>query len=184
MKNVKIFLYFLISTFVIGMLILPTMASDKNSKKATESASPLDTIQEQLQNIFTKNSSVANCQRQNYSLSCAYQTQTFLVHTSDLNGQYLPQTYHADGPNAQGFLINLEERDGQCPRTLLVMPQELDEPYWRTYVNQYNLSNGHCLSLSFAYGSRVNEELKKQIVQTIDAMGQQADPEVKGKYSQ
>jgi len=94
-------------------------------------------------------------------------TMLFTVHGIAKNGEISPDTHQEEGPNFKGFLLRVQLREGP-PMTAAVVPQTLKRPYFATYIDAppTEKEDQH-FAVSFAYGGRVDEKLKKAIFAAI-----------------
>jgi hypothetical protein len=103
-------------------------------------------------------------------LTARYQTQTFLVHARDRTGKYAKDAHEEDGPNQGGFLLSVTIKDAHYDGPL-VIPQDLREPYWTTYLNEYRLTRvgagERYLWVNLSHGSGLCQVVLCQIKQCI-----------------
>lgn len=77
------------------------------------------------------------------------------------------KTYQDEGPKFKGFILRVELRDGEYGGAAGV-PQTLQGPYYSTFIDASNVDkNNKHYFVSFAYGGRLDPELKKAIMDAI-----------------
>lgn len=74
-------------------------------------------------------------------LRVRYLTRKFMVHGQYRTGEYTDDPREEEGPKNRGFLLHAYFHSEQ-PVSALVVPCELHEPYWMTYVNHYEIGAG------------------------------------------
>lgn len=95
----------------------------------------------------------------NATLHAEYQTQTFLVYSRAMTGQISAKPYAQVGPNYQGFRLELSVQPGPYAGQAVV-PQDLREPYWQTYIDAVPLKGGNqYLAVRLSYGEQTNSRL-------------------------
>lgn len=111
------------------------------------------------------------------SLTYAYQTQKFMVHSIGKDGSIYKKAHEEQGPGYRGFLITLTQQKGTY-RGAADIPQDLKRPYWTTYVNAYPTNaNSEHIHLNLSYGSGTDRKLLEKIkacISTGDALGTDA----------
>jgi hypothetical protein len=98
-------------------------------------------------------------------LTVRYRTQTFLVHGSSKGGEYDTAAHAEEGPNRGGFLLRLTFH-AERPVRAAVVPQDLQGPYWRTFIDDYPLgagAGGGYVSMSLSYGRHAPNCLLSEI---------------------
>ena len=98
-------------------------------------------------------------------LTVRYRTQTFMVHGSPKAGEYDQEAHAEEGPNRGGFLLRLTFH-AKRPVRAAVVPQDLQGPYWRTFIDDYPLgavAGGGYVSMSLSYGRHAPRCLLSQI---------------------
>jgi hypothetical protein len=98
-------------------------------------------------------------------LTARYRTQTFMVHNRLMTGEYVKQAHEQEGPNKGGFFLAVTFQE-EKPDRQAVVPQDLHEPYWTTYINDYPVGSGAgagYVSVSLAYNGQTPRELLDKI---------------------
>lgn len=111
------------------------------------------------------------------SLTYAYQTQKFMVHSISMTGSISEKAHEEQGPGYRGFLMTITQHKGIYQEQALI-PQGLKRPYWTTYLNAYPINaNSEYIRLNLSYGSRTDRKLLEKIkacISTGDALGADA----------
>ena len=90
-------------------------------------------------------------------------TMEFTIHGRSKTGEISPRTHRREGPNFMGFVLRLSVGEGRYAGAAVV-PQPLRGPYFPTYIDAIPTPDAKGYYwVSFSYGSRVDEELKKAI---------------------
>ena len=94
-------------------------------------------------------------------------TMTFTLHSRAKTGEISPQTYQQEGPSFKGFILRVALEDGQYGGAAMV-PQTLQEPYFAIFLDAPVTDDGKKhYQVHFSYGSRLDPELKKAILEAI-----------------
>lgn len=94
-------------------------------------------------------------------------TMAFTIHGRHMTGEISPTTHVEEGPNYKGFIIRLELREGPY-RGQAIVPQELNDVYWRTWLDVVPVAErDQHLVIGFSYGNRLDEEFKAAIVKVL-----------------
>ncbi len=98
-------------------------------------------------------------------LTVRYQTRKFWVYSRYMTGAIALQPEQEEGPDYQGFLMEISEHPGSYEGQL-VSGQTLSEPYWKTYVAAYpTKGENRYLWISLSYGARTDSQLIEKIKQ-------------------
>ena len=108
-------------------------------------------------------------------------TMMLTVHGRSKTGEISPQTHQQEGPNFKGFLLRVSVRDGKYAGAAVV-PQTLQGPYFPTYIDASPVEkqDKHYF-VSFAYGSRLDSDLKKAIFEAIPRIPAPDDKDRSGR---
>src|SRR5439155_23836766 len=95
-------------------------------------------------------------------------TMMFTLHRRGKAGEVFPDTYQEEGPNWKGFILRVTLREGTYGGAAAV-PQILQEPYFATYIDAKAVKKNDAKHyfVRFSYGSRLDQDLKKAISETI-----------------
>ena len=89
-------------------------------------------------------------------------TMMFTVHSRAMTGEVSKETYQEEGPNFKGFVLSVSLQGSNEVQALV--PQELKEPYFVTYINLVPTENAKgYFWIKFSYGSRTDTKLKEAI---------------------
>ncbi len=96
-------------------------------------------------------------------------TMMYTVHSRSKSGEIYPQTYQEEGPNFRGFMLRVALEEGAYAGAAAVL-QTLQGPNYPTFIDAVSIAAGkkHYL-IHFSYGSRLDPELMKAILDTIPA---------------
>jgi hypothetical protein len=98
-------------------------------------------------------------------------TMVFTLHSRSMTGEYSANTYKEEGPNYRGFLLSVRVEPGRY-NGQAVVPQELHGPYYATYIDDPKEVDGKThYVISFSYGSRIDQKLKKAIMDALPRRG-------------
>jgi hypothetical protein len=156
-----------------------------------ETPAALNDLAARLKQLLKKDSPDAEVEVRDNELTIRYRTREFLVYGRNKTGEFSERPHDEEGPKFRGFLLHAWFHP-ERPQTALVVPQEMSEPYWTTFVNQYAIGSGAAtgfvsVRLSYNHGtdSKVLERLKTALAadekQPADdplgpAQEQKADP--------
>lgn len=94
-------------------------------------------------------------------------TMMFTLHGRYMTGEIRSQTHQEEGPNFKGFLLKISLHEGDYDGQAVV-PQTLHGPYFPIFIDAPMTADGkRHYWVSFSYGSRLDEELKKAILGAI-----------------
>ena len=159
--------------------------------KAVESHPALIAVAERLREVLKTAQPKATVEIRGDEIIAEYQTQKFMVHRRDMIGAISAEAHQELGPNYQGFLLRLRLSVGALVNMQAFLPQELSEPYWKTYIARYNLrvveagigsddyerhvrTRYEHLQMAFSYGSRSDQKLIEQIKETVASYAKEA----------
>jgi hypothetical protein len=132
---------------------------------------PPDEMVKKLTATVRKHCPDATVEVTNEGFVAKFGTMTFTVHGRGKSGEIFAQTHQQEGPNFKGFLLHVSLRDGKYEGAAVV-PQTLQGPYFPTYIDAAAVEkqDKHYF-VSFSYGSRLDPDLKKAILETIPQTG-------------
>lgn len=94
-------------------------------------------------------------------------TMMYTLHSRSMTGAVSPETYQKEGPNYKGFMLSVALEDGEY-QGQPVVPQTLREIYYDAFIDAVPVEGGaKHYEIGFAYGSRLDPELKKAIFDTL-----------------
>jgi hypothetical protein len=134
--------------------------------------SALKSLERRLKALLKTSCPDAIVELKTEELTIRYKTQKFMVHGSDRTGTYSKDLHEELGPNRGGFLLRLTLRASKYNGPL-VIPQTRREPYWNTYLNEYDLKAerfGAVLWMSLSYSDAAPEKLLTSIKECVAAV--------------
>lgn len=94
-------------------------------------------------------------------------TMIFTVHRRSKTGKVGEKTDQVEGPNYQGFILSISVQDGQY-HGAAVVPQTLQRPYWKTYIDRPATKDGKShFVINFSYGARLNREFISALLEAL-----------------
>jgi hypothetical protein len=102
----------------------------------------------------------------------------FEVHNSSKTGEASADTHKERGPSAEGFVLTLDEIEGEpVSQALDLAPQAgaggrpfLKRPYWESYVHSQRIPERHkSLMMYFDFGSALNATFKEEMLQLLSS---------------
>lgn len=119
-------------------------------------------LTEQLISIARKHYPKADVFQKDDHLVIKHGTMMFTVHDQWKTGEIRPETRQVEGPNFQGFILELRIKHGKYDGPAMV-PQAIHRPYWTTYIDRPLHQDGKSyFVINYSYGSRFNEELMSE----------------------
>lgn len=104
------------------------------------------------------------------ALVIAYQTQTYKIHSIQMDGEVLPKAHDELGPGYMGFLLVINLQDAGVMNQAFT-PQTMREPYWRTDLDVTPLAQTHKqIYWRLSYGVRTDTNLLTRIRQTLHSL--------------
>lgn len=151
----------IITLILSSLLISPITYA--NQKELGQTHQELQKIKTKVEKIFDKHKVEIAITLESNRLIARFHTDKFMLHTIHKTGYISPKVYEQEGPNYDGILLDVSLRDGKYVGQA-VIPQELNQIYWKTYINAYPINKEkQYLWLALSYGSRTNKELIKEI---------------------
>jgi hypothetical protein len=74
-------------------------------------------------------------------LRVRYRTQKFMVHGRNKTGEFSEKAQEEEGPRLHGFLLQIDYHP-ERPIRALVVPCDVQQPYWTTFVNDFAIGKG------------------------------------------
>lgn len=119
------------------------------------------------------------------SLILRYKTRKYMVYPGSKSGRLGRELEEKEGPDDEGILLRVHvQAKGEVNQA--VVPQTIDEPYWKTFLNVYPIKNAEKqIYVALSYRSRTDKDLiskLKSIAEQVDD-GQPAtrsDPDTEG----
>jgi hypothetical protein len=94
-------------------------------------------------------------------------TMIFTIHPVDKLGEVKQETYQAEGPNYQGFIIGLGVKE-EGYEGAAILPGYHQGPYWDAYFDYPPTADGKAYhSIHFAHGVSLNKEFKQAIFEAL-----------------
>ena len=91
----------------------------------------------------------------------------FTIHSRWKTGEISEKTRTVEGPNYRGFMLEVSLQEGLY-QGAAVVPQTLDRPYWKTYIDAINKEDsGKHLWVSFSYGGRIDQKFFQAIFKSL-----------------
>ncbi len=159
-------------TLLIAMLAVasPVLADD----------TPLSQVAELLSKVAEEMKPVASVEQNGRSVILSHRTRTYMVYSTDKLGRHSEKAHEEVGPMYDGMIVQVTVQDGRYAGAAEI-PQDLQEPYWKTFVNAYPISKGkQHLHVNISYGSRTDQAMIKRIKSILESMIDDA-PTVKAK---
>jgi predicted Ser/Thr protein kinase len=100
------------------------------------------------------------------------------VHNSSKTGEASADTHRGRGPSAEGFVLTLDEIEGEpVSQALDLAPQAgaggrpfLKRPYWESYVHSQRVPERHkTLMMYFDFGPALNATFKEEMLQLLSS---------------
>ena len=150
----------------MSRIILATLALVVSSGPAL-AAPPSDDMIEQLTKAIRKHCPDAIIETTKNEFVAKFGTMTYTLHARGKGGEVYEKTYQEEGPNYKGFVLRVELREGKYEGAAAI-PQTLQGPYFATFIDATNMekNNKHHF-VAFSFGSRLDSELKKAIMDVI-----------------
>ena len=104
-------------------------------------------------------------------LTVSYETQKFMVHRSDMTGDWSSNAVEEVGPKRKGITLHVSVEPLGYPNQLW-LPQTQHEPYWDTYVNVTPVSGTtNQLWWLLSYGSSAADKgIVKRLQEAIESL--------------
>jgi hypothetical protein len=144
----------ILTTIVLILSVSPTFA-----------APPDDEVMEKITKAIRKHCPDATFATTKQAFEAKFDTMTYTLHQRGKAGEAYEKTYQEEGPKWKGFILRVELREGKYEGAA-VIPQTLQGPYYPTFIDAANVGTKHHF-VSFAYGARLDPELKKAIMEVI-----------------
>lgn len=130
-------------------------------------APPPEALRQKLTQVIRKHRPEAQFEVTKDAFTAKTGTMMFTVHARSKSGEVFEKTYQEEGPNYKGFVLTVATYPGPY-QGAAVVPQTLQGPYFQTYLDATPTEKGdeHYL-VHFAYGSRLDADLKKAIMDAI-----------------
>jgi hypothetical protein len=120
-------------------------------------------------------------------LRVSFRTQKFMVHGRNRAGEFSEKAHEEEGPRLRGFLLQINYH-AERPIRALVVPCDVQEPYWTTFVNDFAIGKGKeagfasaTLSYNQGTGAKLLEKLKNSL--TADEKPALSAPATRSKKS-
>ena len=129
----------------------------------------LKSLERRLKALLKASCLDATVQLEAEELTVCYKTQKFMVHNSDRTGIYSQELHEEFGPNRGGFLLRVTLRASKY-KGPLVIPQTRREPYWKTYLNEYDVKGeeaGAVFWMSLSYSDATPPNLLTRIKKCV-----------------
>lgn len=132
-----------------------------------EAAAPSDELVRSLTAVIRKHCPDAEIAVSGEAFTAKSGTMKFTVHARSKTGEIFARTYEEEGPNFKGFLLRIAVESGPYLGAAAI-PQTLQGPYYRTLIDGPATADGagH-YRVNFAYGSRLDADLKQALLETI-----------------
>lgn len=159
-------------TLIIAMLAVaaPVLADDN----------PLSLVAERLSKVAEEMKPVASVAQNGRCVTLSHRTRTYMVYSIDKLGRHSEKAHEDVGPMYDGLIVQVTVQDGRYAGAA-VIPQDLQEPYWKAFVNAYPILKGkQHLHVNISYGSRTDHVMITRIKGILESMIDD-DPTVKAK---
>ena len=104
-----------------------------------------------------------------------HSTMQFMIHGRDLTGRISDKPYPTEGPSFKGFILEVTPEEGEY-QGMARVPQTLREPYWSTFIGAPATEDGKgYFRVNFSYGSRLDEEFKKAVMEAFSSKVREVD---------
>ena len=100
------------------------------------------------------------------TITVSHRTFHAAVHGIDKTGKIDHQVTIVEGPNVDGFYIDIRHREGKY-NGAASYPQDFKETYWSRYFNVYDLGDSHIV-INYSYGKQTNKDVKEIVVSIIE----------------
>jgi hypothetical protein len=109
-------------------------------------------------------------------------TMMFTLHTRQMTGEILTNTFQKEGPNYTGFVLNVEVEKGPY-RGQAFGAQELRGPYYPTFIANPPTEDGtNHYWITFSYGGGLDPKLKQTIFHALSiSTSQSGEPIIQNK---
>jgi hypothetical protein len=129
--------------------------------------SPITTLDRTLTPIIRKTFPDAKIEVTATTYQAKHGTMDFTVHRRNMAGEIFPQTDVLEGPSYKGFFLHIGLHDGLYDGQA-VMPQDLQEPYWTTFLDAPALpGKKQYFLVNFSYGSRLDKDFKQAMMEVL-----------------
>jgi len=94
-----------------------------------------------------------------------YRTRKFMVHGQYKTGEFTEKALEEEGPRIRGFRLHAYFHT-ERPRGALVVPCDIQEPYWTTFANQYAIGTGKdsgYISVRLSYTHQTDSKLLERL---------------------
>ena len=128
---------------------------------------PPDALVNKLTAVIREHCPNATVEVTEEAFRAKYQTMLFTVHDIQMTGNILPKPRQVEGPNYEGFLLDIRMQKGPY-NGQLVVPQVIHEPYWSTFFDGPSSEDGqNCYWINFSYGGGLDPKLKQAIMDAL-----------------
>ena len=104
-------------------------------------------------------------------LAVRYRTQKFMVHGRYKTGEFSEKAHEEEGPKFRGFLLQINFHE-ERPDRALVVPCDVQRPYWTTFVNDFAIGKGKeagFASTSLSYNQGTDAKLLEKLKNCLAA---------------
>lgn len=120
--------------------------------------------------ILAEDMDEASVEQSAWTVTLSYKTRKFMVHSSDKLGRHSEKAHETIGPRYDGLIVQVTMQDGQYFGAAMI-PQNLWQPYWTTFVNAYPVNKGNRhLHVNISYGSRADHKTIEKIKDMLNSM--------------
>lgn len=165
--------------FVVTTIFFHTLPASFTRKGECEAAPPSETLVRKLTDVIREKCPDAQIEVTEKEFIARHGTMQFTMHGRSKTGEVSSATFQQEGPNFKGFLLKVSQQPGPY-QGAAVVPQTLQQPYYPVYIDAAATEDGQShYWVTFAYGSRLDPELKKAIFETIpkSAFPKRQDPQ-------
>lgn len=104
------------------------------------------------------------------SVRLSFRPRTFMVHGGSKTGRFAKKAHEEKGPDVDGLMVEVRVGEGRYLGAAAT-PQTLRRPYWKTFINQYPISQGReHLFLSLSTGAQPNREVVSKVYKFLDSL--------------
>lgn len=105
------------------------------------------------------------------SLIVRYQTRRYMIYPRNKAGRLGRELVDEEGPGDEGFLLRVHVQ-AKGEQNQAVVPQTLQTPYWKTYLNVYPIEDSdHQIYIALSYRGLTDKRLIRRIQRVIGQGG-------------
>lgn len=157
-----------LSKIISAVLILHILSF--SSAETGQSNNILLSLQNRIEKALPgiKNELFFQFLNQHKTLVVKYKTRKFMMHFSNMTGEFSPDACETEGPSYRGFLLEISLQKAGTVNQAIV-PQTLQRPYWKTFLNITPIKNSDKqVYWGLSFGSRTDNQLIKQIQKVFE----------------